>query len=414
MRSIVRASIAIVVAATFVLALGAQGPAADWPQWRGPNRTGAATAFTVPQSWPGQLTARWKVEVGLGYATPLVVGDRVYQFSRQGDNELMTALDAQTGKVVWKSEGYPAIFEMMSATKAHGPGPKSTPAYANGRLYSIGMTGVVTAWDAASGKVVWRKPGSTKMPTFTSHAFSPIVDGGLVIFHTGGHNDGAITAYDLATGAEKWTWTGDGPGYGSPIIANLGGRRQLVTITQKMLVGLDAATGALLWQQPFVSPNDTHSVTPAVYEDLVVVSSNGPPTMALRVRQQGGKWTADQVWENVDVPMRMTSPVVAGDMVFGLSTRNSGQYFALDAKSGKTLWTSPGRQAGKASIAMAGPFLISLEDDGELVVARASRTAFEPVQRYKVADSETWTQPSYSGNRIFVKDVSTLALWTVN
>ena len=126
------------------------------------------------------------------------------------------------------------------------------------------------------------------------------------------------------------------------------------------------------------------------------------------------QWTAETVWENADVPMRMSSPIIMGDMVLGLSTRNSGQYFALDAKTGKTLWTSAGRQAAKVSVATRGDLLLSLENDGELVVGRVTRSAFEPLRRYKVADSETWTMPSYSGTRIFVKDVSNLTLWTVD
>jgi outer membrane protein assembly factor BamB len=413
MTLIRRVLIAVVVLTGMALPLDAQRPAADWPQWRGANRDGAVM-FPEPAAWPERLTQKWKVEVGSGYATPLVVGNRIYQFSRQGDNEVMIALDPDTGKEVWKSPGYPAVFTMMSATVPHGPGPKSTPVFSNGRLYSIGMTGIVTAWDAASGKQLWQKPGSTVVPTFTTHAFSPLVDRGLVIFHTGGHDNGALTAFDVNTGAEKWSWKGDGPGYGSPIAVDLGGTRQIVTITQKMLVGVDAATGALLWQRPFVSPNVTNSITPVAYGQTIIVSSNGPPTQALSVAKRNDQWIVETVWENAEVPLRMSNAVVTGDMVVSLSTRNAGQYFALDAKTGKTLWTSEGRQAGNAAIATSGGLLFSLEDDGELVVARASKTAFDVVKRYKVADTATWTQASYSGNRIFVKDLSSLALWTVN
>jgi outer membrane protein assembly factor BamB len=122
----------------------------------------------------------------------------------------------------------------------------------------------------------------------------------------------------------------------------------------------------------------------------------------------------ENAWENADVPFRLSNAVVVGGMLFGLSTRNAGQYFGVDTKTGKTLWTSEGRQAGQAAIVKAGNLLFSLEDDGELIVARSSRTAFEVLRRYKVAETETWTQPTISGNRIFVKDLSTLALWTVN
>jgi hypothetical protein len=112
--------------------------------------------------------------------------------------------------------------------------------------------------------------------------------------------------------------------------------------------------------------------------------------------------------------MRLSDAVLAGDTLFGISTRNSGQYFAVDVKSGKTLWTSEGRQAAHAAIARSGDLLFSMEEDGELVVARNSRTGFETVHRYKVSDVATWAQPSYSGNRVFVKDVSNLTLWTLN
>ena len=112
--------------------------------------------------------------------------------------------------------------------------------------------------------------------------------------------------------------------------------------------------------------------------------------------------------------MRLSDAVAVGDTLFGISTRNAGQYFALDLKSGKTLWTSEGRQAAHAAIVRAGNIIFSLEDDGELVVIRHNRARFEPIARYQVATSATWTQPVISGNRVFVKDVSSLALWTTD
>ena len=402
----------VVCGASLSLSLQAQRPA-DWTQWRGPNRDGAAP-FTVPPAWPDKLTQKWKLEVGSGYATPIVVGNRVYVFARQGDNEVMMALDADTGKEVWKNAGYPAIYTMQSATVVHGPGPKSTPAFANGRLFTIGMTGVVTAWDANTGKQVWQKPGDTaNMPMFTSHAFSPVVDRGLVIFHLGGNAGGAITAFDVNTGAEKWSWKGDGPGYGSPVLADIGGTRQVITITQKMLVALDAATGAVLWERAWASPNQTNSITPVVHGQNIIVAGNGDPTTEFAIARRDGKWVVDTVWRNEEIPMRMSNPVLLGDTLYGMSTRNSGQYFAVDAKSGKTLWLSEGRQAGNVAMATAGPVVLSLENDGELVVLRASQTGFEPLKRYKLADAETWTQGVYAGNRVLVKDVTSLALWTV-
>ena len=407
----------IVVAGIVVMSLGsalvAQGPTPEWPQWRGPSRDGVVS-FNEPRTWPEQLTRRWKVEVGTGYATPLIAGNRLYIFSRQGENEVMQALDADSGKTIWRTE-YPTSFTMNSAAVRHGPGPKATPILSNGRLYSIGMTGTVTAFDAATGKQLWQKAGSsTLMPMYTSHSFSPVVERGLVIFHVGGHGKGALTAYDVNTGEVKWSWGGDGPGYGSPMVAEFGGVRQLVTNTQGKLIGIDPATGALLWEQPFESSNFTNSLTPVVVGNTVLLSNNVKPATAISISRENNKWITATAWENPEAQTRMTNAVVLGDVIFGLSTRNMGQYFGLDAKSGKTLWLSEPRQAANASLARAGNLVLSLEDDGELVVFRRNGTMFEQVKRYQLADSETWTQPAISGNRIFVKDVSTLSLWTVN
>jgi outer membrane protein assembly factor BamB len=394
-------------------ALGeAQRPSADVTQWRGAARDGIITGLTAPAAWPETLTERWKVDIGTGYATPLVVDNRVYQFSRIGDNETMTALDAASGKILWQA-GYAATFTMNPATKQHGPGPKSTPIFFNGRLYSIGMTGTVTAWDAASGKQVWQNAGTGLEMLYTTHAFSPLVDGGHVIFHVGGNDKGALTAFDLNTGAVRWSWAGDGPGYASPIVATFDGVRQIVTPTQAKIVGVDASTGALLWERPMKHQFVSNSITPIVNGQTVIVAGTGP-LFAFAVARRAGQWTTEQIWENTEVPLRFTTPVVAGDVLYGFSGRNAGQYYAMDARSGKTLWTSDGRQAAHASMARAGDLLFSLESDGELVIARNSQTAFEPVRRYKVSADETWAQPAISGNRVFVKDVTSLTLWSWN
>ncbi|MET0164790.1 MAG: PQQ-binding-like beta-propeller repeat protein, partial [Vicinamibacterales bacterium] len=172
----IRVSIALIALILLVAPLSAQRPTSDWTQWRGVNRDGVAAAPSDAAAWPAQLTQKWKLEVGLGYATPLVVGNRIYQFARKGEREVMMAIDADSGKVLWET-GHTAAFTPMSAAAVHGPGPKSTPVFSNGRLYSIGMTGIVTAYDAASGKQMWQKPGSPVVPMYTTHAFSPIING---------------------------------------------------------------------------------------------------------------------------------------------------------------------------------------------------------------------------------------------
>jgi outer membrane protein assembly factor BamB len=243
---------------------------------------------------------------------------------------------------------------------------------------------------------------------------SPLVVGNLMILHVGGHDNGALTAFDAATGAARWSWKGDGPAYGSPLLFDLGGTPQVVTFTQKYFVGVSLEGGRLLWRRPYTTPSTTTSQTPILYKDMVIETGRGNGITAFRVAPGSGEWSTNNVWHTDEVSAHMSDAVAIDGVLFGLSHLNSGQYFALDLESGKVLWKSDPRQANHAAIARSGNTIFSLEDDSELVVIRLNKERFEPVTRYKVAGSDTWAQPVISGNRIFVKDVSSLTLWTVN
>jgi outer membrane protein assembly factor BamB len=385
--------------------------ATDFPQWRGANRDGAA-AFTAPATWPDALNLKWKVEVGLGYSAPIIVGDRIYAFSRQDENEVMRALDATTGKILWETK-YAAPFKPnQAATRTHGTGPKSTPTFADGRLYTLGMSGIVTAFDAASGKQLWQKPSTGVEPIYHT-AMSPLVDRGLVILHVGGPGAGALTAYDARTGDVKWTWTGDAPAYGSPMAVDVAGTRQIITFTQDNLVGVSAVDGALLWRRPYTVRATRNAVTPIVFGQTLIISGLGMPVTAFRLFNRGGEWTAEDVWVNNDVTMDMSTGVVIGNSLYGFSPRNSGQFFAVDAQTGQTQWLSEPRQGENAAVVKAGDHWFALEADAELVVARANPKQFEILKRYTVANSATWAQPVLSGERLFVKDVNSISLWTL-
>ena len=392
--------------------MAAQRPNIDWPQWRGAQRDGAAS-FTPPATWPERLTQRWKVEVGIGYSAPIIAGDRVFAFSRQDDNEVMRALDAATGKTIWETKYSAAFKPNPAATRTHGTGPKSTPAFADGRLYTLGISGIVSAFDAASGKLLWQKPAPPVEPMYHT-GMSPVVDGGLVIVHVGGHSNGALTAFDARTGDVKWSWNGDGPAYGSPVVAELGGTRQVVTVTQDNLVGVSAAGGELLWKRPYSVRATRNAATPILHGQTVIISGLGMPVTGFRVLKRGDQWVSENVWENNDVTMDMSTGVLAGSTLFGFSARNSGQFFALDANTGQTLWLSEGRQAENAAVVRAGDVWLALQADAQLIVARANPKQFEILKRYNVANSATWAQPVLSGERVFIKDLDSITLWSLD
>jgi outer membrane protein assembly factor BamB len=169
-----------------------------------------------------------------------------------------------------------------------------------------------------------------------------------------------------------------------------------------------------LWRRPFSTEYTQNIITPILAGQTLIVSGYQKPTSALRIVRKGDQWSAEDVWENPAVSLYMANAVVMGDKLFGLSHRNSGQYVLVDVKTGKTIWTGKPRQATNAAIERVGDLVFSLEEDAELMVGRIGANDVQELKRYTVADAATWAAPVISGNRVFVKDVSTLTLWTVN
>ena len=406
-RSIVESCIAVALLVASGAAIRGQDSPQDYPQWRGPNRDGAASAFSKPDFWPDTLRRRWRVEVGEGYATPIVVGRTVYAFTRHNGKEGITALDAETGAEIWRTD-YPVTYEPYEDSADHGEGPKATPLFYNAKLFTLGISGIISAFDASSGRLVWQKPAPATQ-VIGGTASSPIADGNVVIIQADA--DRALTAFEANTGTVRWTvqnlFT-----YASPIIVDVLGVRQVIAAAQYSIVGISVADGAVLWEHPWKSPY-VQAITPILYRDTIIVSGHHRGVMALRPIRRENRWMVEVVWETMEASMFLSNPVILGNTLFGLSHRNSGQFFALDASTGETLWLDRPRGPTNSALVKADDLLFLLNNDAELIVARSSRTAFEPLKRYKVADSATWAQPAISGQRIFVKDVSTLALWSV-
>ena len=379
----------------------------DYTQWRGPRGEGSASTFVEPAQWPEELRLEWKVQIGEGYATPLVVGDVVYAFVRREGREVMAALDASTGDELWQS-GYPAPYEPSKPAEAHGAGPKATPVYRKGKLFTVGISGIVAAFDASSGELLWRTDAPEEPPYFGA-ASSPIADDGIVIAHPG--NYGPLTAFDAETGDIAWT-AGVGGFFASPILADVEGARQVISVTQDGVIGVSFPGGTPLWHHPW--KGGAGGPTPVLHGDMVIVSGNNLGAAAFKPVRSDGEWVTETVWETTEVSMYLSTPVVIANTLYGLSQRSRGQYFALDTKTGSIQWLGPPRAARNTAVVKAGKLLLLLNDNAELVVAKSSRARFEPLRRYSVADSATWAQPAVSGKRVFVKDVDSLALWTVD
>jgi outer membrane protein assembly factor BamB len=385
--------------------------AADWPQWRGPNRDGITRDFSAPSNWPASLKEDWRITVGEGHSSPVAAEDRVYLLTRQEEDEVVLCLDSASGKEIWKAS-YPAAYTMNPAATGHGKGPKSTPVLSGAKLFTFGINGVLSCFDTKTGNVKWRREFSKEYPSTSplyGTAMSPIIVNDACIAHVGGHNKGGLAAFDLEAGSTRWIYQGDGPAYSSPVFATLAGVPQLVTYTQNDVIGVSPATGKLLWKVVAKRAYDTNSVTPLVYKDLVIFSLDGKGIGAFRLAKQGENLVPQEVWRNPAVESDMNTPVLQGNRLIGFSYRKKGQFFCLDADTGKTVWEGPGRSGENAAILNAGGFFFLLTDEAKLIVLKADARSYTPLKEYQVASSPTWAHPLLLGNRILIKDKTTLA-----
>src|SRR3954469_19998589 len=393
------------------LVVAGTAPAQDWPQWRGPNRDAKATGFVAPKEWPKELTKKWKVTVGEGVATPALVGDKLYVFSREGGSEVVRCLEAATGKEVWQDK--------YETGGADGPargfsGPRGSPAVADREVVTPGVRGILTCYDTA-GHQLWRKePTSKTIPKFAV-ASSPVIADGLCVVQVGGEGSGGVVAYDLANGNEKWKWTEEGSAYASPVL--LADSKTVVAETDKSVVGLSLADGKLQWKTPFaLRGRGYNAATPLVDGTMLILTGSGRGIKAMTI----GDGDPKEKWSNSEVSVQFSTPVLKDKLLFGIS--DADKLFCLNAETGKTAWTTgtwltaaggKGGRAGYGSVVDVGPALMALTPAGELVAFEPTDKDFKALGKYKVATSDTYAYPVVAGNRVFVKDKDALTLWTL-
>ncbi len=381
---------------------------AQWPQWRGPERTGVVAAANTP-SWPAEWKRGWRVDVGEGYSSPVVANGRVFVHSRRDPDELVTAIDLVTGKVAWQTK-YPSPFSKNQYATSMAKGPHSTPLAIGDKVITVGGSAIVSAWNAQTGALAWRKDYSSSVDfskLFTGTAASPLNEGGWIVVQVGSDvHGGRIIALDPRTGAERWTWKGKGPGYASPVAITADGVRQIVTMTEGSIEGLDAKTGDALWSVLF--PDDWHEniVTPIWTGTHVIVSGTRAGTHAYALKKEGTAWRVTESWKNPDVAMYMSTPVVAEGVIYGLSARKRGQVVAVDAATGTVKWATEGRAADQAAILLTPAHVLLLTTGGELVLVKRSPAKYEEERRYTVADSATWAVPAVMKDALVVRDAS--------
>jgi len=387
-----------------------------WTGWLGPNRDGWVAGFQPPDPWPDALEKNWQVKVGAGYASPLVVEERIFQHARQGDSEVVMGMRLDNGDIVWKQE-YAVPFKIGMGAQAHGKGPKSSPAYADGRLFTMSITGRLSAWDTESGDLLWKRDYNDRFEQthpYWGVSTSPIVDGNKVFAHFGNDKEGVLVALDVESGDKFWANSNDAPSYSSPLVATLHGVRQLVEWNHRAVVGVQIDSGEQLWEYPFPHVgNNQNMPTPTIHHGRVIVGGENRGIHAFEPVKQAETWQVSELWHQDELALDMSTAVINDGLLFGFSHYDRGRLFCVDPATGKILWTGPPRTAENVALLSVPSHVIALLNDGQLLVIAAEGDEFNKVATYRVSDGRTWTPPVMLPDGMLTKDDETLTRWVL-
>jgi outer membrane protein assembly factor BamB len=387
--------------------------AADWPQWRGPNRDGQ---FNGP-AWPEKLDTNhlqraWRVELGSSYSGPIVSGDRVFTTeSKDKKFEVVTAFDRKTGKELWRAQWEGAMTVPFFA-KANGDWIRATPACDGESLFIAGMRDLLVCLDAATGKERWRfdfvKKLEAPMPDF-GFVCSPLVDGEFVYVQAGA----SFVKLNKRTGELLWRTLEDKGGmwgsvFSSPMFAELAGKRQLVVQTREKLAGVDPADGKVLWEQPVEAFRGMNILTPVAYKDTIFTSTYGGKTIGFKVAQTDGKFTVTEAWKH-KAQGYMSTPVVIDGVAY--NHLKSQRVMAIEVESGRELWTSDKSFGKYMSLVAQGDRILALDQRGQLFQFQANKEKFEQLGQRKLSDSETWAHLAVAGDQLFVRELNALTAY---
>jgi len=387
---------------------------AGWPQWGGPTRNFRLESPSVSIGWPaaGPRTL-WSRPLGEGYSAVLESDGVLYTLYREGEQEVVVALDAETGETRWQ-HAYAAplpknpVFDFWNTSA--GPGPYASPLLVDGRLFALGVGGLLHVLDAGTGEVVWRKDlvAEFRPPDFRASAASPIAHGDHVILPVGGPGQGLV-ALDRATGNVAWKAQDFQDAPASPILIEVDGQEQLVVFGRETVAGVSPADGELYWTHPHATEYGLNISTPVWGDDgiLLLSSAYNGGSRALRLTREGGKTRVEELWFDNRMRVHFGNMIRSGDLVIGTSGDFGPAFFtALDVRTGEEAWRE--RSLARSHMVFAGGKLVIVDEDGEIAVATPTASGLEIHGRAQVLKENAWTPPTLVGNRLYVRDRSSV------
>ena len=372
----------------------------DQNGWRGINRDGKVKGFALPAKWPGVLKQAWKVNVGLGDASPVLVGNMLYLHTKRDSSEVALCIHATSGEKVWETISNKA--PVVTGGAASHPGPRSTPFVANGKVITIGAGGYVACRKASNGELIWKSEEfAVEVPQFFV-GVSPLIIENKVIAHLNGKEKGTVVAFDINNGAVIWKLEGEPSTYSSPVKMTTK-KNMIVVQGEKDLLGVSVDKGELLWKIP--TPGESrfyNSSTPIVTGNQVIIAGQGSGTRNFTIGGEAGNYQVTEKWKNPEISVSFNTPVLIDGFLYGNEAR-FGYVFCLNAETGAKCWTDTLKNNRFASVLDLGKVMISLPATGWLIVFKPDNTKYTEIVRYKVADTEVYAHPVVNGNKIYVK-----------
>lgn len=383
--------------------------AGGWPQILGPARNGIATEESLVDRWPtaGPPTA-WQMPVGNGFAGVSVSDGVAIVFHRQGDHEIIQAVDAATGELHWTAK----LPTSYAASIVPDDGPRSVPVIHDGRVYVYGAQGTLACLELASGRLLWKRDTHADYKAqdgYFGAGSSPIIEGDQIIVNVGGDRMNAgIVAFALKDGKTRWTALGDAASYSSPIAATIDGTRHLIFVTRLNAVSLDPSTGKVRFQFPFGKRGPTvNGASPLLVGDrhLFLTASYGIGSVYSEIKGDDVR----EIWADDVLSSQYTTCIAIDGQLFGVDGRQDGPPANLrcfDAATRKVHWTQPG--FGYATLIHADDKLLIMKTNGELVLAKPSTTRYEPLASARILGGTARALPALSNGLLYVRDERTL------
>ena len=384
--------------------------AEDWPGFRGgPQVNGVVRSVSIATDWdvaPPRML--WKQRIGPAWSSMTIVGDRLFTQEQRGEQEAVVCYDASSGAQLWAHEDSTRFYEAVS-----GAGPRATPYFAEGRIYSLGGTAILNCLDAASGQCFWshdlKREAGAKIPLWGVSG-SPLVVNGIVVVFGGGENQNNLIAYDAKTGAEVWKAAVGNQSYSSPQLVIIAGESQILMLCDEGLVAVEPATGTTLWKGGAAMPGAPRNLQAHLIQGTQIMggSLSGIGVGLIDVAKVGEKWKVSEGWTSTAMKPEFSEFVVHDGYAYGFDGAIFG---CLDIATGKRCWKAGRYGRGQVILLAQQGLLVVLSESGEAVLIAADPAKHRELARFQAINGKTWNHPVIAHGRLYVRNAEEMACY---